>query len=101
MKYQYPEIRNISDVLPALEGREEFIIADRPGYKVVNYLVNFEDTFPQVIGGDFTDEQRAIAALRRECRGIKFNSETGEIICRPLQKFFNVNVFLLLICDGF
>jgi len=31
------------------------------------------------------------AALRRECRGIIFDSATGDIIRRPFHKFFNVN----------
>jgi RNA ligase len=32
-----------------------------------------------------------IATLRRECRGIIFDSKTGEILRRPFHKFFNVN----------
>jgi RNA ligase len=90
MKYEYPIITNIDDVLPAIKDREEFIVADRPGHKVINYLINFIDTFPKVIGDDVSEEDKKLAAMRRECRGIKFDDK-GFIICRPLHKFFNLN----------
>lgn len=90
MKYEYPTITHIDDILPAIKDREEFIVADRPGHKVVNYLINFEDTFPRIVGTDISEEDKNLAALRRECRGIKFNNN-GQIICRPLNKFFNLN----------
>ena len=32
MHYTFPEIRTINDVLPHIEGREEFIVAEREGY---------------------------------------------------------------------
>lgn len=84
MDYQFPVIRNISDVLPAIEGRSEFVVAVKDGYTVINYNVMFEDTFPPV-------ESSEHAALRRECRGIIFDTETGDILRRPYHKFFNVN----------
>lgn len=82
MKYTFPEIRHIDDVLPAIEGRDEFIVAERPWGKVVNYLVVMPDTFPPV--------QTAYDAIRRECRGLVFNTD-GTIMARRLHKFFNVN----------
>lgn len=95
MNYEFPLIENISDVLPAIAGRDEFIVAEREGYKVLNYLVNFEDTFPpiKVTGGSakMRAERALHNALRRECRGIIFCSETGVILRRPFHKFFNVN----------
>ena len=33
----------------------------------------------------------SVAAVRRECRGIIFDTATGDIIRRPFHKFFNVN----------
>jgi RNA ligase len=50
------------------------------------------DTFPDVFIY-YEDEcrQDEHAALRRECRGIIFDTETGEILRRPFHKFFNVN----------
>lgn len=77
MNYEFPTIRNISDVLPAIAGHDEFVIADKEGYTVINYNVMMADTFD--------------CDIRRECRGIIFDTETGEILRRPFHKFFNVN----------
>lgn len=84
MKYKFPEIRTINDVLPHIEGRDEFIVADKNDYTVINYAVSMIDTFdmdgPEDLGG----------AIRRECRGLIFDKE-GKLISRPFHKFFNVN----------
>ena len=82
MQYKFPVIENIEQVLPAIAEKPEFIVAEREGYKVVNYMVNKADTFPEV-----TDTNSAIL---RECRGIKFYSD-GKIAARPFHKFFNIN----------
>jgi RNA ligase len=89
--YEFPYITNISDVLPAIEGRPEFFVAERDGYKVVNYTTAFIDSFPPI--GQFSMigvEYDRYSAILRECRGIIFCSKTGEILRRPLHKFFNV-----------
>jgi len=94
MNYEFPTIRNISDVLPAIEGRDEFVVAVKEGYTAINYNVMMADTFPDVIVlGDDGEHWREdnLAALRRELRGIIFDTETGEILRRPFHKFFNVN----------
>jgi RNA ligase len=80
MHYTFPKITHINDILPAIEGSPEFIVAERDGYKVVNYMVNQPDTFPEV-----TDYN---SAARRECRGIIFDTD-GNLISRRLHKFFN------------
>ena len=77
MNYEFPTITNISDVLPAIEGRDEFTVAVKEGYTVINYNVMMADTFE--------------CNIRRECRGIIFDTATGDIIRRPFHKFFNVN----------
>jgi len=98
MNYDFPWITNISDVLPAIEGRAEFTVARKEGYTVINYNVMFEDTFPEVIhhndlraNHDHYEVENFNARVRRECRGIIFDAETGDIIRRPFHKFFNVN----------
>lgn len=48
MNYEFPLIRNISDVLPAIAGRDEFVVAEKEGYTVINYNVMMGDTFPDV-----------------------------------------------------
>ena len=84
MHYQFPMIRHISDVLPHIEGLEEFIVAEREGYTVINYVVAMADTFnmtgPNDLGG----------AIRRECRGLIFDDD-GYLMSRPFHKFFNIN----------
>jgi RNA ligase len=83
MNYTFPEIRTINDVLPHIEGRSEFIVAEREFGTVVNYVVSMADTFnmtgPDDLGG----------AIRRELRGIIFDCG-GNIMSRPFHKFFNV-----------
>lgn len=84
MNYVFPEIRTIDDVLPYIEGRSEFIVAEREGFTVINYVVAFADTFNMTGADDLG------GAIRRECRGLIFD-EDGSIMSRPFHKFFNVN----------
>jgi RNA ligase len=84
MNYQFPEIRHISDVLPHIEGRDEFVVAEREGYTVINYVVAMADTF------DMTGPDDLGGAIRRECRGLIFD-RAGNIMSRPFHKFFNIN----------
>ena len=87
----FPAIETIDDVLPAIEGRREFIVADCGDHRIVNYTVGFQDTFAvdpddcvQIRG-----ESVPKGVLRRECRGLIFDDK-GKTISRPFHKFFNV-----------
>ena len=84
MHYTFPEIRHIRDVLPHIEGREEFIVAEREGYTIINYVVAMTNTF------DMTGPDDIGGAMRRECRGLIFDAD-GNLMSRPFHKFFNVN----------
>jgi len=94
MDYEFPRIECLADVLPAIEGRDEFIVANREWGTVVNYMVSMADTFPEVrtTGGSakMREEADRIKAIRRECRGLLFYPD-GRIMSRRLHKFFNVN----------
>lgn len=94
MKYKFPVINHISDLLPAIEGDTNFIVAEKDGYTVVTYNLSTPEAFPpiKVAGGSakMRAERSLHNALRRECRGIIFCSETGKILRRPYHKFFNV-----------
>jgi RNA ligase len=109
MDYQFPRIECLDDVLPAIEGRDEFIVARREWGTVVNYMVSMADTFPPVSDDEYwcpgcklpmsetagCGSQRCpdsvnLAAIRRECRGLLFYPN-GQIMSRRLHKFFNVN----------
>lgn len=83
MYYLFPTINHINDVLPHIEGREEFIVAERDFGKVVNYMVEMPDTFT------LNDSDDIGGIIRRECRGIKFYPD-GKIAARPFHKFFNI-----------
>jgi RNA ligase len=84
MHYTFPEIRTIEDVLPHIEGRDEFVVAEREDYTVINYIVAMADTF------DMTGPDDLTGAMRRECRGLIFDRD-GVLMSRPFHKFFNVN----------
>jgi len=71
----HPTIYHIDDVLPHIAGRDEFVVAQRDGYQVIDYNFALADSFDDPV--------------RVECRGIKF-SQDGRIIARPLHKFFNI-----------
>jgi RNA ligase len=75
MTYTPYRIEHIDDVLGAVAGRSDFIVARKDGYTVVDYVYAAPDTFDNPI--------------RLECRGLKFGPD-GRIIARPFQKFFNV-----------
>ena len=84
MNYQFPKIRCLDDVLPAIAGYDEFVVSDKDDFIVVNYVVTTDKTFVMT-GPDDLD-----GAIRRECRGLKFSPD-GRIMARPFHKFFNVN----------
>lgn len=83
MQYEFPIINTIDDVLPAIQGRDEFIVADKGDYTVINYNVAFEDTFT------IDPANPAVGAMRRECRGLIFYPD-GRLMSRPFHKFFNI-----------
>jgi RNA ligase len=83
MNYDFPQIKTIDDVLPHISGREEFLVMEKEGYTVIKYVVAFEETF-------LWDSNDPVgSAIRRECRGITFDTE-GNLICRKFHKFFNI-----------
>lgn len=94
MDYIFPIIKTIDDVLPHIAGRDEFVVAEKDGYTVVNYNVSMPDTFPPIKVAGGTAKMREARSLtnrmRRECRGLIFNPD-GKIMSRPFHKFFNVN----------
>lgn len=83
MKSIFPEIRTIDDVWPFVKDDPRFIKVDKEGgYTVINYVVADEHTFP--------DDNELSSLIRRECRGIIFDTKTGKLLSRPFHKFFNV-----------
>lgn len=68
------EIHNIRQLLPFVEQKPEFVVLQKDGYQVIDYVYQDQGTFdiPELM----------------ECRGIKFCPE-GLILARPFRKFFN------------
>ena len=84
INYDFPTIRHIDDVLPHIAGRDEFKVMRKDWYTVVNYVVAFSETF------DWDEGDISGSVMRRECRGLIFDSASGELLSRPYHKFFNV-----------
>lgn len=87
--YRFPVIRNISDVLPHIEGEDAFRVITKGDVITIDYAVLHSDVFRPMGGG--TDNEELTKRIRRECRGISFDRESGNIIRRPMHKFFNIN----------
>jgi RNA ligase len=83
ISYDFPEINHIEDVLDDLNGYDEIRVIEKDWYTVINYTVAFEDTFK------WDSEDSHASSIRRECRGLIFDTETGNLISRPYHKFFN------------
>lgn len=84
MNYNFPEIKHIDDVIPHIEDRPEFKVMVKDWYTVVNYMVAFDDTFSLI-----RERSHYNMKIRRECRGLIFDTATGNLISRPYHKFFN------------
>ena len=77
----FPYIETIDDVLPHIEGVEEFYVNDKGDYIAIIYHLQTNDTFKH--------QNEKTYKTRLECRGLLFDSKTKAIIRRPLHKFFN------------
>jgi len=101
--YRFPLIRHIDDVLPFIDADCFRVVAKDCGNTYINYVKMGNDTFPSMpteaewtraAGDDYElhglNQDADRAAIRRECRGIAFDTATGEIVSRPFHKFFNV-----------
>lgn len=87
LHYTFPEIRHIDQIKEAIEGHDEFYIAEREFGFVCNYMVQLPTSFVPIDGSD--QHQWDLAYLRRECRGIMFDHD-GKVIARRFHKFFNI-----------
>lgn len=76
----FPTINHIGDLLPFINANPQFRVQDQPnGTTVVCYMLQDEDTFR----GEHED-------FYKECRGITFDTATGNIVSRTLHKFKNI-----------
>jgi RNA ligase len=77
MQFNPVEIHNIKDVLPHIIDKPEIIRIDKEHYTVLDYVYSDKNTFDN--------------PYAKECRGIKFDSLTGDLLARPYHKFHNEN----------
>lgn len=82
----FAKIKHINDVLPHIEGYDEFVVLEKENYTVIDYNFMDSHTF-----SDFRSSEKGLdsTSIRRECRGLIFDSN-GVLISRAFHKFFNV-----------
>lgn len=86
--YDFPCIQWWHTVAKHFQDNDNFVIADKGDYFVVNYVRAGKETHPIVQQGELGEYARA--AVLREARGLIFCSKTGELLSRPFHKFFNL-----------
>ena len=82
MNYTFPIIEHLDDVLPLVEGREDFAVMERGDHVVICYYRIDTETFPEIE----TEHDKIL----RECRGLTFCTKTGALLSRKFHKFFNL-----------
>lgn len=85
----FPTITHIDDVLPAIDGDPVFRRHTQPGLVVLNAERSSPTHFPPPEGGT-SARIRAHRLLRRECRGLAFDSD-GNLLARRYHKFFQLS----------
>lgn len=85
MFYDFPIINHYNDVLSVIKDSPEFGVK----YDEENRLINICYINMYVI--NYSDEMTYEESIRRECRGITFDMDSGRVVARKFQKFFNLN----------
>ncbi|KAL0476655.1 T4 RNA ligase [Acrasis kona] len=89
LDYKFPILNNLQQVKDVIGDNKFFAITNRGEHTFVGYKLVTKDSFPAIYHGS-SAEDAYVASVRRELRGLVFNSETGDIVSRPLHKFFNL-----------
>lgn len=98
VKYVFPLITHIDEMLPHVDDGCFRVKEKDCGHTYINYVKMGNETFPAFVPQPRSDEpgyDEALlhnhrAKIRREARGIAFDTATGELVSRPFHKFFNV-----------
>ena len=80
--YKFPVIYKFSQIAHIFAENENYIVAYKDGYTVINYVRAGKETHPIVETNDH--------AILREARGLIFDSVSGRVIARRFHKFFNL-----------
>lgn len=81
------EMRDVINRHNADLGVTAFIEVEKGDLVLFNYVVTFDNSFPDFTGDPIRDRE---VAMIRECRGISFDKNTGEVALRKFFKFFNI-----------
>ncbi|WP_103071797.1 nucleotidyl transferase AbiEii/AbiGii toxin family protein [Aquimarina sediminis] len=84
----FPIIEHIDQVLPAIKDRDEFQVFKKEGYQIIDYTIPLKYSFIPITQAIHSSVAN-IYALRRECRGLIFDSE-GTLVARKFHKFFRI-----------
>lgn len=76
MTDRFPTIRNIEDLRPRISEEGGIRVYERRDHILINYM--------------FADRETFQTEFDLECRGITFDPDSGDILARPLHKFFNL-----------
>lgn len=82
----------VEPILEAIKDNEFFVVnldVER-GFGTVIYTYKTNETFLPITD-DLEPAERERRLLIQECRGLKFDIETGKILSRPYHKFKNLN----------
>ena len=83
----------LSEALEAIAGHDEIAIKRFDGITTLDYMLCFPGTFeasPDEIVAHGEAKARRYAMIRQNCRGMKFDENTGLLVSLPLHKFFNI-----------
>ncbi|KAL6079687.1 hypothetical protein QOT17_000802 [Balamuthia mandrillaris] len=85
----FPVDITLEEARRAIVGFPGFTESRKDDVIIFNYDFCFKTTFPDPNTAEDA-ETAYLRRVRRECRGLIFSVETGEVIARRLHKFFNV-----------
>jgi hypothetical protein len=106
----FPTSISLEDAREAIKGSSEFFEKNENDTVVFSYKYCTQRTFPSL--ENYTGRELYLQQVKRynsiylplflifsfrECRGIIFNRETGQVIARRYHKFFNIGGMLSLI----
>jgi RNA ligase len=89
LSYKFPVIHNLYQVREAIGDMRFFAVTNRGEHTFSAYKIVTTDAFPP-LNSATNEKEFEIYSIRREIRGLAFDSETGELVSRCLHKFFNI-----------
>jgi len=90
----FPIITHVDQVRQSIHNCKDFSETTKDGLVIFNYKFGKADTFPDPNDASLVHNDEKLRndyLIRRECRGLICDAETGEVLSRAYHKFFNVN----------